>query len=132
MRDYLAAKLAEGGRTPRIDPGPANLASLQKLSPQEIVFLDVGGGAGLALEYLFDQPFIGTHVVGRQGDYDGAESLAELVDTAFLLVDSNATIGTAEALYITRTGGRPHLIGKDVADRYHFGCSYIAKAVTGF
>lgn len=110
-----------------IHPGPSTEAALQKLSSQAIVFATVGGGAGLATEGLFDKPFITIRAIGKQGDYDSAETLAKDIDAAFRALDHNGEVGEAKVLYVTRTGGGPTMIDHDNADRYHFQCTYIAE-----
>lgn len=120
-----------GVALPTFSPGPYNASQLSSVSPQDIVFISVGGGAGLTTELLFDRPFISIRVVGRQNDFRSAEKLAHLVDLLFLGVDSNQKIGTTPVLSITRTGGGPQMLELDSADRYHYSCSYIAESQTG-
>lgn len=119
------------GSFPLLDPGPPSMPSLLRLAPGRMVFLTLGGGAGLTTELLYDRIFISARVIGRQNDFADAEQLAAQLDKMFLQVDSPRKIGTARALYITRTGGAPSLLEKDASDRYHFSCSYITETKTG-
>lgn len=112
---------------PVFDMGPFTVARRQKLSPQAMVFLLLGAGAGYAHEGLFDQPFLTVRVIGRQGDFTYAEKLAYDLDTVFD-VPGNTLVGTAKTLFIVRTGGAPQLVDLDDGDRYHFQCTYIAEA----
>ena len=112
---------------PVFDQGPFTVERRQQLTPQAMVFLLLGAGAGYAHDGIFDQPFITIRVIGRQGDFDYAEKLAYDLDTIFDL-GGNATIGTAKVLYVVRTGGAPQLVNLDDADRYHFQCTYITEA----
>lgn len=132
IRDYLLPLVDDpANRKIVFNPGPATNQMLQKLSPQAIVFISIGGGAGLTTEQMFDRPFIGIRVVGRQNDYDGAEELANVIDLSLLKRDTSGMVGSTYTLYITRTGGRPQVVEYDVANRYHFSCTYIAEAATG-
>ncbi|SRR6266550_556331 len=115
---------------PIIAPGPVSAQRLLKLSPQSIVFLILGSGAGLTTEQLFDQLMVTVRVVGRQNDYDYAEQLSLDVDFVLLQVSGNTQIGATQTLSINRTGGRPALLDYDTSDRYHFTGSYIAEAAS--
>lgn len=124
---------ANSATFPVLDPGPATDANLQKLSPGRVIFLTLGGGAGVTSEDLFDRPFITCRVIGDQGDYADAETLAQQLDHMFLAVNqvANRQIGTARVLYVARAGGGPVLLEKDSADRYHFTVTYITETGTG-
>lgn len=116
----------------RFDHGPETNALRQKQkTPQALVVLAVGNGAGMTTERLFDQVFINVSIWGKQGSYESAEALALAVDKALLSVESPAMVGSTRVLYITRSGGRPQLVEFDASDRYHFTCTYIAEASTG-
>lgn len=132
VKSFVQAGLADMGYPDMvIEPGPITDVVLAKRNPGEMIFLQVGSGAGLETEQLFDRPFIVTRVIGKQHDYNSAEQLALDLDTLFLRVNSNATIGTAKVLYIVRTGARPENVDWDTGDRYHFQCTYITSAQTG-
>lgn len=115
---------------PLINPGPANVADLLDLSADSIIFLNVGGGVGLTTEGILDRPFIAVRVIGPQQDYDAAESLANLVDIIFLRA-AMTSAGDSKLLYLDRSGGKPALLTKDSALRYHFTCSYVALTPSG-
>lgn len=118
-----------GGKPmPTFHPGPSTIHQLWNKSPNSMVFLTLGNGAGLAKEGVFERPFIVARVIGLQMDFDGAEALAYDVDDVLLGVDGNTMVGTALTLYITRTAGSPQLVDFDAANRYHFQTTYIAEA----
>lgn len=120
---------AETARTlPLFNPGPPTAESLLNNWPSTVLFLTVGNGVGMTTEQMFDQVFITTLVIGLQNDYDGAEALAYDVDNLLLSVGSNTKVGTAQALYISRTGGPPQLVDFDSGQRYHFQNTYITEA----
>jgi hypothetical protein len=116
---------------PVFNPGPPSAETLQKRSPNAMVFLTVGSGAGLESEQLFDRPFIIVRALSKQGDYDYGEKLADDIDKMFLKINSNAIIGTAKVLWISRTGAGPTVVERDSADRYHWQCVYITSTQTG-
>lgn len=117
---------------PSIAPGPASDVILQKRDAGRMIFIYPGSGASFSTELLFDRPFLIVRTIGYQKDFESAESLAHDLDTLLCKVDSNALIGTAKVLYITRTGGAPTLAERDSANRYHFTCTYITETQTGF
>lgn len=116
---------------PVIDPGPAT-DQLMKISPNRLIFLTVGGGAGFTTEQLYDRPFIAARVLGITKNYLDAETLALDVDKILTGVVKNTLVGTAKVLYINRTGGAPALYSYDASERYNFTCSYISEAKTGY
>lgn len=134
LETYVAAGYQAAGYDPTstafpvISPGPSTVAELQKLSPDRIVFLTLGGGPGLTSEELFDRLFITCRVIGRQEDFTDAETLAWQLDDMFVKIDHNGMIGTAKVLYVVRSGGGPVLLEKDAAGRYHFTCTYVTEA----
>lgn len=114
---------------PALSSGPVTTARLMNLSPGSIIFLQLGGGAGLTTEGLFDRVMLTLLVIGDQGDFDGAEQLALDVDRVLAGgVGGNTQVGGTGALYVTRTGGRPSLADLDSGERYHFTGSYIIEA----
>lgn len=130
---FLAAALVADGNTnqPFIQPGFDTDPLLQKGSPNELIFISIGGGAGPTTQLLFDRPFLRVAIVGRQRDYQSAEDLAAQVDRILCRIDHNTAIGNSNVLYISRTGGGPALSTHDDAQRYHFACSYIAETTLG-
>lgn len=96
------------------------------------VVLNVGGGAGLTKEHVFDRPFVGVRVVSRSQDFDGGEALALALDEDLCAFDHSGRLGSLQTSYITRTGGRPQLSDRDNAERYHFTATYITEVETGF
>lgn len=133
VKDFLQAGLIALGRTaPVIAPAVDTDALAQKLSPQQLILMRVGNGAGFTTEALFDRPFIFLGIWGKQNNFADAESLALDCDRVMTSAVGNVMIGGTGALYITRTGGRPQLVDKDAADRYHFTCTYLAESQTGY
>lgn len=112
---------------PTLNPGPATLDRLHKISPQAMVFLTVGNGAGLTVETLYDRVFITARVIGVQNNFDYAETLAFDIDNLLLDAVNGVRIGGARTLYVTRTGGAPQLVNFDAADRYHFQATYLTE-----
>jgi hypothetical protein len=110
---------------PAIDPGPPALPAALKVTPNSLVIVTVGNGIGLTTEGLLDRPFITVRVVGPQGDYDGAETLAQDIDGLMLAV-ANSMVGTTRALYVTRNAP-PQLVDLDASNRYHFQTTYITE-----
>lgn len=114
---------------PVIDPGPFTVHSLWKVSPQGILFLTLGNGVGPVMEGLFDRPFITVRVVGKQQDFDYAETLAYDVDNILMSLPANHTWPHGgRTLFVNRTGGSPQLVDYDESNRYHFQTTYIAEA----
>jgi hypothetical protein len=112
---------------PAFSPGPATDALIQKLGPGRLIFLTVGGGSSQTTEGLFDQPFITARVIGKQFDYEDAETMAWDLDGIFMRIGGNRMVGAAFTLRIARSGGVPQLLECDTANRYHFTCSYITE-----
>lgn len=131
VKDGLAEKGygGTGPKMPLFDPGPASVERLQQQSPHAMVFLTLGNGLGPTVEQLFDRPFIIVRVLGLQRNFDSAETLAYDIDKLLLEAGSNTQVGSAAALYITRTGGPPQLIDFDAGDRYHFQTTYLTETV---
>lgn len=134
VKAYLSAKLGAetGPRRIVFSPGPAGDTQEQKIAAARIVFLEVGGGPGLHLEDTFDRIFIAARMVGMQRSYDDAETLARDVDLALVSFAGTADLTPGvRGLYITRAGGRPQLLLRDSAERYHFTASYIGEFESG-
>lgn len=133
VQDFVQSGLSsrDYAPLPLLSPGPAGDATVQKNTPGAIVFITIGDGAGFTTELLFDRPFIRIRTVGKQNDYGYAEALAQDIDNILCAVDGNTVIGSTNVLYITRAGGSPSLLEKDLSDRYHFTCTYITEAVSG-
>lgn len=115
---------------PMVSPGPASDLLAQKLTPNELVFITVGGGSPQTNEGLFDRPLIEIRVIGKQANYHSAEDLAHYIDNGLLAIDSMGLIGSARVMPIARSGGAPILLMRDDANRYHFTCSYIAETLS--
>lgn len=139
VETFVSAALVDLGyalddpTSPVLNPGPPTTPELLKLSPNRLVFLFLGNGAGLTTEGLYDRVFLSVRTIGRQEDFTDAENLAYQLDNILLTATEAGPIvmGTARVLYVTRTGGAPALLEKDAADRYHFSCSYLIETKTG-
>lgn len=94
--------------------------------PTHFVLVTPSGGAGLTVEDLFDARGFQIKSVGRQNDYDSAESMAWDIDALIIGVDSSRMIGSTYVLSFTRSGGPPEPLYTDDANRTHFVCSYTA------
>jgi Bacteriophage minor capsid protein len=135
VETYVSVQLTTLGysRLPVFTPGPATDLNVQDLSPNEIVIITVGGGAGMDSELLFDRPGVQIRTIGRQDDYNSAEALAQAVDKTMgdmgIYASATRTINGKRVLSIVRTGGAPSLLLKDDGDRYHFTCNYIWEVV---
>lgn len=111
-----------------IDQGPDSDSDLENLSVDRILFIQLGGGPGLIYDGMSDRVTIRLRWIGRQGSYDDAETLALTGDRALLQA---AEVGGVRVNYIDQQGGRPTLLKRDSASRYHFTCSYIAETASG-
>jgi len=134
LRNYLQSYLTSLGYDPlpTFNPGPGEDANAVDVSPGRLVLLSKLPGAGLSVEYAFDRPAFQVRVAGKQGDYDDGEKLAEDCDTGLLKVDHSQYLEDVWVTSIVRAGGNPALLLIDDADRYHFTCTYIAEAATGW
>lgn len=115
---------------PMIKPGLNTIPTLQKQTPNMMIFAELSNGQGLTSEGIFDRPYINIRTIGKQLSYSTAEKLAWDVDK-IMYVDGNATVGTVRVLYVARVGGGPQLVDYDSADRYHFQCTYVAEVQSG-
>lgn len=94
------------------------------------IILTAAPGPGLTLEWLFDQPVVNVHTMGRQQSYDDGEAFAADVDR-MMLASSVTLLGTVRALYVRRMGGPPTHILTDASRRVHFTCSYVIPVASG-
>jgi hypothetical protein len=117
---------------PVISPGPASVASLQKVTPGPLIFVQLGFGAGLQSEGLWDHQHLTVRVIGQQNDYASAENLMWDTDRLLLAVQGSGSIGASRVLYVARAGGSPGLIDFDAANRHHFQTTYVVPASTGY
>lgn len=133
VKSYLTAGLTALGKYPTlpvISPGVNTDDVKQKITPQRLIFASVSDGSGFNTELLFDNVFLNVRTIGMQRSYDDGETLSNDVDK-ILTVSGNTMFGTTGVLFVVRTGGRPTLLQRDSADRYHFQCTYVANAQTG-
>lgn len=128
VQGYIAGYLTSLGTynpLPFFDPGPDADLVLQDQSPNYMVMIVVGGGAGLDVEEVFDRALVHIRTIGNQEDYTGAEKLAQDVDRGMNAIASSQSINNKWTLSIVRSGGAPSLLLRDDGDRYHFTCNYI-------
>lgn len=134
MKNYVSAGLTTLGYTklPAFSEGPASDGQVQKISPQSIVFLTVGGGATDSTEGLFNQPFVSVRCAGPQGNPAQARQLMQDVDRILTSISGNTDVDGVLVLRCSRSGGLPILIMLDNANRSHWTCSYIVEAAADF
>lgn len=133
VETYLKSFLTGIGYNPLpvFSAGPgANDDALDE-SPDRLVLLSFGSGAGMSNEYVFDNPALQVRTAGKQMDYNDAEQLAFDVDKGLLKYDHSMFMGTVWITSIQRAGGNPALLLKDNGDRYNFTCTYIVGAQAG-
>lgn len=134
LRDYLMAFLLgrEWDPMPTFVPGPGTDDNALDVSPDRLVMLTFGSGAGLSTEQAFDRPIVQIRAAGNQSDYDDGERLAYDLDRGMVAVDSSRSIGGVWVASFNRTGGNPQLLLWDDADRANFTCTYIMESETGY
>jgi hypothetical protein len=133
IRDYLKTYLAGLGYDPlpTFDPGPGADSNALDRSPDRLVLLTFGSGAGLSQEYAIDNPALYVRTVGGQADYDDSQQLSQDVDKGLLKLDHSQFVNGIWITSVQRAGGNPTLLLKDDGDRYHFTCTYIIGAKAG-
>ena len=120
MKDFVAG-LPGVPNNLLIEPGPA-LPDV----PGRYVVLTPYGGPGLELEGVMDGRSWQVRVVGKQNDYNDAETIADAIDVGILSV-TTGNIGGVHVAGTQRVGGAPNALLKDDAERTHFICSYIVN-----
>lgn len=128
LKAFFAARYAEVPLKVTIDQGPDTDEDLEQLAVDRMLFLMVGSGPGLSYDGMCDRVTIRARWIGPQGNYDAAE--------AFALLGSNALLTATEidgvrVNYVDLQGGRPSLLKRDSASRYHFTCSYVTETASG-
>lgn len=120
MKDLTRAVLdAADLQSVAIYPGP----SLPD-NPDESVVWTPYGGPGLEAEGVLDGRSWQFRAIGRQGDYESAETIANVLDIAFISHFSSR-IGELWVTSIVRVGGAPNPLTRDNGNRTHFVCSYV-------
>lgn len=96
--------------------------------PDDFVVLTRYGGPGLAADGALDEVSWQARCVGKQMDFESAESMADAIDIAFISHHSSRLFeGGPWVVEIRRVGGAPNPLMTDDADRTHFVCSYVAS-----
>lgn len=99
--------------------------------PDNCVILTRYPGPGLDAEGALDVLGWQVRAVGKQGDYESAESIADFIDDGFLnFLSSYLPDDGRWVVTIARVGGAPSPLLVDDADRTHFVCSYYASVQT--
>jgi hypothetical protein len=129
IETFLQAQLTVLGYNPLpvFDPGPGYNLDAQDASPDQMVLVSIGAGAGFSTEQVFDQPMVQLRAIGKQSDYTDAEKLAQDCDKIMSGVAQSQFINGKWVTAINRVGGGPSLLIKDDGDRYHFTCNYIVE-----
>lgn len=130
VKDWLAAlmpteKFFQGPEAPKY--------------PGRMVLITPSQGAGLTMEFAFDQPSFQVHVIGPQsrdtrvnaGAVE-AERLIFQVDRAILCAQYPTSIAGHHVTHAQRFGSGPSPLPTDSAGRAHFVCTYLVQAETGY
>lgn len=112
---------ANGFESFSIDPGP----ELPDIPDGSIVCTRYGG-SGLMVDGAMDGISWQFRVIGKQMDYDSAESCADFIDKQ-LISWFSANMGGVWVSDIGRVGGAPSALMTDDANRTHFVASYTAS-----
>lgn len=94
--------------------------------PDNCVVLTRYGGPGLDADGAIDDVSWQVRSIGRQNDYDSAETIADAIDIAFISHYSRH-VGGVWVPRIRRVGGAPAPLMVDSGDRTHFVCSYVVS-----
>jgi Bacteriophage minor capsid protein len=131
IENYLSSWLRTVGYNPLpvFDPGPGINLDATDVSPDRLVLVTIGAGAGFSTEEVFDRPMVSLRTVGPQMNYTDAESLAYDCDKGLTAIDHAQVFSGKWVTSINRVGGGPALLLKDDGDRYHFTCNYIVEVV---
>lgn len=107
--------------------------------PGRMVLITPSQGAGLSMEFAFDQPSFQVHVIGPQSrdtrvnaSAVEAERLIYQVDKAILMVQYPASIAGHHVTHAQRFGSGPSPLPTDSAGRAHFVCTYLMQAESGY
>jgi hypothetical protein len=96
-------------------------------------------GAGLSMEFAFDQPSFQVHVVGPQSrdprvnaSAKAAEQFIYMIDKAILMIQYPTSIAGHHVTHAQRFGSGPSPLPTDSAGRAHFVCTYLLQAESGY
>lgn len=92
--------------------------------PDETLVWTPFPGSGLELEGVLDRRAWQMRAIGAQEDYESAETIANVIDIAFISHHSSE-VGGLWVPSIERVGGAPTPLMKDDAGRTHFVGSYL-------
>lgn len=107
--------------------------------PTRMVVVTPAQGAGLSMEFMFDQPSFQVHVVGPQtrdtrvnAGAAEAERLIYQVDKTILMAQYPIKITGHHITHAQRFGSGPSPLPTDSAGRAHFTCTYLFQAESGY
>lgn len=107
--------------------------------PGAMVVVTPTQGAGLSMEFAFDQPGFQVHTVGPQSrdtrvnaSMAAAETLAYTVDKIILNATYPTSIAGHHVTHAQRFGSGPSPLPTDDAGRAHLVCTYLMQAETGY
>lgn len=130
VREWLSGLLP----AERVYQGP----ELPKM-PERMIVVSPAQGAGLSMEFMFDQPSFQVHVVGPQSrdarvneSAAQAERLSFEVDRAILMTPYPTVIADHHVTHAQRYGSGPSPLPTDSAGRAHFVCTYLFQAESGY
>lgn len=130
IKDWLAARLPDE----KFFQGPE-----APKYPGRMVLVTPTQGAGLSMEFLFDQPGFQVHVIGPQSrdarvndSAAQAERLIFQVDRAILTAQYPLSIAEHHVTHAQRFGSGPSPLPTDSAGRAHFVATYLVQAETGY
>lgn len=81
------------------------------------------GGTGMELDGAMDNVSWQNRCIGKQGDYESAEGLADAIDIA-ILSHNSSRVGGVWVSDMGRVAGPPNALETDESERTHFVCSY--------
>lgn len=108
-------------RNTSIDPGP-ELPD----TPDDSVIWTRYGGPGEDADGALDEISWQARCIGKQNDYNSAESLADAIDLN-MISHFSSKVGDLWVSQIRRAGGAPASLLTDNAERTHFVCSYVVS-----
>lgn len=131
VADWLTTRLGDAlpSATAIVSAGRAYTSDGKLISsPDRLIVLTRTGGPGLAFDGVFDGVTFQARVRGAPNDDDDAETLALLVDAAFIDQAVPVVMGSHTVSRIDRPGGGPAFLVRDSAGRAHYTGNYLLFA----
>ena len=113
------------------DHGPDTAGVVSGKQPGAGFILTREGSVQLEAEGLVNNPMWQVRTIGAPNDAPGAENLALRADKLLLSVASPQVIGNTLVHSIVWAGGGPSVLEVDLARRWHWVCTYVAKSESG-